>query len=196
MRTKEENAAYMRQYYAEHKAELSMRAALRYEANKETVKAYIKKYKENHLEEVKDRAREYQHNNRKKCNDSRNNWIDANPLRNLLNHENEYDSKRQHIIDYAAQYAIDHPGYRAKSKKAWKEKNKEYDKVIHDTLHLVESGDIKQTPCSICGNEKVMAYHNDRVDPYNIEWLCKEHFWAKKKAFFRERKRLRLGLTE
>jgi len=182
---------YMRKYYAEHKLEYSFRAALRYEQNKEAIKERVKAWQDNNKEKVV----EYHKKHKKEALAYKHDWIDNNPLKYFAGTENYFDKNVESHREYASKYSKEHPECIKKSKKNWRENNKEYQRVLKETIGMVESGEIIKKPCSICGNVEVMAYHNDRIDPKNIDWLCKEHFWQKKKEFYRERKRIKLGLT-
>ena len=41
--------------------------------------------------------------------------------------------------------------------------------------NALRSGQIKKSPCEICGIEKVEAHHPDYRSPLKIRWLCRKH---------------------
>jgi hypothetical protein len=197
MKSKEERNEYARNYYEEHKVEYSFRSALKYEKNKEAIKARTKIWQKNNNEKCKEYRKKYRAD-KTKCNNYKNykhNWIDENPLKHFKGTENYFDKNIESHREYANKYTEEHYDEKLEYNKKWVEKNKDYYKVVRETCRLVESGEIIKKPCSVCGEAETKAYHNDRIDPKNIDWLCKEHFWAKKKEFYRERKRIKLGLT-
>ena len=57
---------YNAKYYQEHKAELAEKKRARYQANRETILAKMKQYRDKHREEYNARAREYMRAWRKK----------------------------------------------------------------------------------------------------------------------------------
>jgi len=194
MKTKEEKNAYARQYYADHKLEYSLRAAGNYEKHKDAIRERIRRYQDANPDKVIQWRRKF-NSDRAKCNKQKHDWIDENPEAYFANYESYIDQNTQMLRDKANQYRANKPYIHAKSQKKYRDANKDYAKVLRETNNMLQDGTLKKSPCTVCGSVEVMAYHLDRVNPTNIEWMCKEHFWAKKKAFYRERKRLKLGLT-
>lgn len=44
-----------------------------------------------------------------------------------------------------------------------------------ETAKLIRHGDLKTTPCEVCGDPKVQVHHLDYADPKNVRFLCKKH---------------------
>ena len=41
--------------------------------------------------------------------------------------------------------------------------------------NAIKSGKLVKQPCSVCGNEKSEAHHEDYSKPLDVWWLCSQH---------------------
>jgi hypothetical protein len=39
----------------------------------------------------------------------------------------------------------------------------------------IKSGKVKRMSCSVCGDVKSEAHHEDYTNPYDVVWLCRKH---------------------
>lgn len=144
----DERKEYRRQYYIEHREEIRKKQAEYYEKNKEKIKKKIRDRRQNNGEEVRRKEREYWSENRerKKIKDRK----------YRLSHKKEINASRR---------------------KRWRED------MAFRTKHIIReqvrkailAGEMKQSPCEICGAEPAEAHHDDYNKPLNIRWLCKKH---------------------
>ena len=64
--------------------------------------------------------------------------------------------------------------YRARRRRDF-QKRRDKNKIYKSVAYKVLRGDIKKSPCVICGELKVEGHHNDYSKPLDVVWLCKEH---------------------
>ena len=58
-------------------------------------------------------------------------------------------------------------------KKLQIERYPEKDRARRAVKHAVKSGKLVKTPCELCGNEKVVAHHDDYSKPLEVRWVCR-----------------------
>ncbi|PWU21489.1 MAG: hypothetical protein C5B49_02570 [Bdellovibrio sp.] len=58
------------------------------------------------------------------------------------------------------------------------------------TRELIRRGSLKRRPCIVCGERRVIAHHEDYLDPFKVIWMCEPHhkdYHAGKIALFNGR---------
>lgn len=70
------------------------------------------------------------------------------------------------------------PGYNSENCKRYNEKNKEKRAAHRKVQHALKNMILKKDPCSICGNLKSEAHHNDYNKPLEVIWFCRAHHAA------------------
>lgn len=80
--------------------------------------------------------------------------------------------------EYLKKYYRD-PKNRERRNRQTRERNKIKEnslKVMARTIthHAIERGELVRGKCSVCGNSKTEAHHQDYTKPLIIEWLCKK----------------------
>lgn len=61
--------------------------------------------------------------------------------------------------------------------KGLREKYPEKFKARAKLNYAIKMGRITRLPCSICGNEKSEAHHEDYSKPLDVVWLCRKHHY-------------------
>ena len=165
----------MNKYYQENKEKVIQRTREWYQQHKND-KDYIEKkknYRTENREKIKKDGRKWRNNSKKKYVRGYRNYID------------------EHIIETrkkARNYSKENPEKTLECQRRYREKNKAYMKMVIETSLMIKEGEIEKKPCNVCGQIEVMAYHLDRINPINIVFLCKEHFWDRKKKEYRKKK--------
>jgi len=59
--------------------------------------------------------------------------------------------------------------------KRWVEKNAIKRGVHIITGNAIRDGRLHKRPCSVCGDKKVNAHHDDYAKPLDVRWLCDNH---------------------
>lgn len=96
---------------------------------------------------------------------------------------NEFDRKRArlpHRVASRAKYSSD-LGY-AKKKMYYGASISRYpykQQARQATAYAIKRGEIQKQPCSVCGNQKSQAHHEDYTDPLNVIWFCSKHHAAR-----------------
>lgn len=62
-----------------------------------------------------------------------------------------------------------------KSVKKWIDKNPEKSFCHQAVLIAKRKGLIKESKCQFCGEDKVVAHHEDYTKPLEVTWLCRQH---------------------
>ena len=83
---------------------------------------------------------------------------------------------------YSKEGKIFNEKYREKAnenhrKAALNEKDKDRARVL--VRSALKSGIIIKSPCSVCGNPKAQAHHEDYSKPLGVVWLCSKHHTEK-----------------
>jgi len=76
---------------------------------------------------------------------------------------------------YHRLYENNHGTGTPQAKKKWIERNK-----LKRAAHLIvgsaiRDGRLFKKPCAVCGDEDVVAHHDDYYKPLEVTWLCVEH---------------------
>lgn len=108
-------------------------------------KIYQKKYRKTHKEELKIYWRNYQQTHKKEMSNLVKIWQRKNPDK---------------VYDFF---------------KRWRIKNPLKNKARTMVNNALYAGKIKKSPCAVCGNNKVVAHHEDYSKPLEVIWLCKKH---------------------
>lgn len=54
----------------------------------------------------------------------------------------------------------------------WRKENPEKSRAHNAVAKAIASKRLQKKPCSVCGNPKVQAHHDDYTKPLDVEWLC------------------------
>lgn len=79
----------------------------------------------------------------------------------------EYDrerAKQPHRIKQAAEVA-----------RAWRQEDKRRARAHSAVARAVRSGQLERLPCSVCGDPKSHAHHEDYDRKLDVTWLCASH---------------------
>lgn len=60
-------------------------------------------------------------------------------------------------------------------KRCWIEKHREIRQAHIIVGNAIRVGKLKKERCQVCGSLKVDAHHEDYRNPFEIQWLCREH---------------------
>ena len=143
-------------------------------------KAYQKKWRAEHAEQL----REY---NRRKAHEYY--WKNPEKFREL---SRKYKSKhKEKVNEYARQYGLEHreeirnrmkqylKEYRSSHKEEHKISSaKQREKFPDETKarlianHAIRDGKLTKQTCEICGEENTQAHHDDYNYPLEVRWLC------------------------
>ena len=67
--------------------------------------------------------------------------------------------------------------------------------VYRQTKLAVRRGELRRSPCEVCGDVKTDAHHEDYARPVDVRWLCRKHhrmhhgqwgFWDREAASSRK----------
>lgn len=76
-------------------------------------------------------------------------------------------------------YGKEHRLYKNKTRKQTQKEYKEKhpDRVkAHETISTaLKRNKIKKMPCTVCGDKKSEAHHEDYSKPLDVTWLCRKH---------------------
>jgi len=131
----------------------------------------------------------YYKENHQKILDRNKAYAASHPIEIKLNKMRQVDSNPSAYRENARQYQIEHPEVHLESSRRYNEKPgvKDMQFIARESLKLVRSGVIPQSNCK-CGAAWKFLYHNDYIDPKNIEFCCKECFWKLTKERYRLKK--------
>jgi len=180
-----------------------------YQKNREKLREYSRKYHKEHYQENREKiieqTRDYyqQHKNDEDFIQKRKNyrvehkedirelqrkWMKDSKKKYITGYRNYVDEHTKETRKKARNYSEENPDKRVEYQRRYREKNKAYLKMVQETSQMIKDGDIEKKPCNVCREKEVMAYHLDRINPFNIVFLCKEHFWDRKKQEYRKKK--------
>lgn len=126
---------------------------------KEQRTEYMKKWYELHKEERKAHMRAYAKAHREEFRERGEKWC--------LSHQREIEEYRKAFRPKSNKYM--------REKYATDPKTRERSLAYRKTYRALEKGEIKKTPCEICGKKKVEMHHSDYNKPLEVRWLCREH---------------------
>ena len=63
--------------------------------------------------------------------------------------------------------------------KKWRGQDSRRAKCHSAVARAVKSGRLSRLPCSVCGNAKSIAHHEDYDRPLDVVWYCQEHHKAR-----------------
>ena len=107
--------------------------------------------------------------------------IDSNKHRaDNLEYCLEYDKKRAnlpHRVEARKAYNKTNNGKESHNKatKKYRNKNPKAYKAHNLVAYHLKAKNIKQLPCSVCGEKDTEAHHEDYNFPLEIIWLCNKH---------------------
>lgn len=77
--------------------------------------------------------------------------------------------------DYLSEWRKNNPEKSREHTRRWREKNK-HKRSAHRKVEVkLRNGSWTKQPCSVCGNEKAQAHHDDYDKPLDVIWLCDSH---------------------
>lgn len=68
-----------------------------------------------------------------------------------------------------------HREERRKSTQEWRARNRDKFRAHGKVAKALRSGKLAKLPCSVCGNPKSQAHHDDYSKPLEVKWLCQTH---------------------
>ena len=159
-----------------------------------TKKEYKTKWDKEHKEEQKAYRRRIYAENPQKVLKRNKAYADAHPMIMALAQIRKVDLYQERYREKSRQYQIEHPEvyYASSCRYHAKPEVKEQQAISIKSLKLVRNGTIPQSNCK-CGAAWTLLYHNDYIDPRNIEFCCKECFWKKTKERYRLKKLKKLS---
>lgn len=85
--------------------------------------------------------------------------------------ENNRDRQRKMTDDWEK----NHPEKTNQYSSAFKKRNPSKNRAHSLVYFGVKTGKLIKTPCSVCGEERVQAHHDDYEKPYEVLWVCGAH---------------------
>ena len=123
----------------------------------------------------------------------------TNPIRILDKNAICYDNNKEHRDWYRQNKRVKPTVSKCREYYANRRANPEkveQDRVASQSYWLVNRGDIKLTPCIVCGStENIMLFHRDYDDPMNVDSMCRKHCYEANKHRNRLAKIAKLNQT-
>ena len=90
----------------------------------------------------------------------------------------EYASRHEVKIKsliYSAKWITKNPEKRAATVKKYNDANKEKRSASAKVSRAIKMKKLVRLPCSVCGNKKSHAHHDDYSKPLDVIWVCSQH---------------------
>lgn len=136
--------------------------------NADHLRAYNKKYNEEHREQRKEYMRKWREKNRER----------------VKSYKKQYE--QEHVIEtrlyrktYSRKYYYNNLDKSREASRKWEKNNLKKLKSMYGYAHqfvrtALKNGILEKQCCEVCGNEEAEAHHDNYNEPLNVRWLCKE----------------------
>lgn len=111
---------------------------------------------------------------------ARESWRDygmRNKERRSVYHKNYYEKNKALIIKRTSEYQKTMFGKLASKKSHQWQKEKYPHKIFarHVVRAAILAGYLIKKPCSVCGEIKSEAHHENYMYPFRVKWVCRKH---------------------
>jgi hypothetical protein len=82
---------------------------------------------------------------------------------------------REEHRKHTRRYRKAHAGSETEQTRKWTAKNPEKRRAHAKVWNALKRGLLTKLPCSVCGEERAQAHHDDYSRPLDVRWLCSVH---------------------
>lgn len=95
--------------------------------------------------------------------------------RQAINYQRLRIEKPEQYAAYGKKWLSTNKEKRAKVLQDYRNRYPEKYKAHCAVNNAIRDGKLLKMPCSVCGNEKSQAHHDDYTKPLDVVWLCSRH---------------------